>query len=96
MTLYGVAVIPLLIWAYLLLARGGFWRVAARSAAVPATAPAGQVVVLIPARNEAATSILVRGEVVEHLKSRPDFERHRGELRELLGEISPYPVTGLA
>jgi hopene-associated glycosyltransferase HpnB len=55
MTLYGIAVIPLLIWAYLLLARGGFWRVAARSAAVPPTAPAGQVVVLIPARNEAAT-----------------------------------------
>src|SRR5262245_40390270 len=44
-------------------------------------------------RNEAATSILVYGEVVEHLKSRPDFERHRGELRELLGEISPYFVT---
>jgi len=55
MTLYGIAVIPLLIWAYLLLARGGFWRVAARSAADPPTAPAGRVTVLIPARNEAAT-----------------------------------------
>jgi hopene-associated glycosyltransferase HpnB len=55
MTLYGIAVIPLLIWAYLLLARGGFWRIAARSAADPPTAPAGRVVVLIPARNEAAT-----------------------------------------
>lgn len=54
MTLYGIAVIPLLIWAYLLVARGGFWRVAARSPAVPRTAFAGQIVVLIPARNEAA------------------------------------------
>ena len=55
MALYGIAVIPLLIWAYLLLARGRFWRVAASGAAVPPTAPAGRVVVLIPARNEAAT-----------------------------------------
>ena len=55
MALYGIAVIPLLIWAYLLLARGRFWRVAAPGAAVPPTAPAGRVVVLIPARNEAAT-----------------------------------------
>jgi hopene-associated glycosyltransferase HpnB len=55
MTLYGIAVIPLLIWAYLLLARGGFWRVAAGSVAAPCTASALQVIVLIPARNEAAT-----------------------------------------
>ena len=54
MTLYGIAVIPLLIWAYLLLARGGFWRVAGRGAALPLTAFAGRIVVLIPARNEAA------------------------------------------
>lgn len=54
MTLYGIAVIPLLIWAYLLLARGGFWRVAVRGAALPLTAFAGRIVVLIPARNEAA------------------------------------------
>jgi hopene-associated glycosyltransferase HpnB len=55
MTLYGIAVVPLLIWAYLLLAHGRFWRVAARSRAVPPTAPPRQVVVLVPARNEAAT-----------------------------------------
>ena len=55
MTLYGIAGIPLFIWAYLLLARGGFWRVAIRSATDPPTAPAGRVVVLIPARNEAPT-----------------------------------------
>lgn len=44
-------------------------------------------------RREAATSILVYGEVVEHLKGRPDFPRHHAELRELLSEISPHFLT---
>jgi predicted nucleic acid-binding protein len=42
---------------------------------------------------QAATSILVYGEIVEHLKRRSEFEKHRSELRELLTEISPYFVT---
>ncbi|HZR98606.1 MAG TPA: type II toxin-antitoxin system VapC family toxin [Chloroflexota bacterium] len=42
---------------------------------------------------EAATSILVYGELIEHLKRLPDFMRRRVELRELLREIAPYFLT---
>jgi hopene-associated glycosyltransferase HpnB len=54
--LYVIAAIPVLVWAYLLAARGGFWRVAGRSLGppMPRTAPARKVTVLVPARNEAA------------------------------------------
>src|SRR5437867_780101 len=41
----------------------------------------------------AATSILVYGEVIEHLKGRPDFPTHQAELRELLREVQPYFLT---
>jgi hopene-associated glycosyltransferase HpnB len=53
--LYLLAAAPLLIWVYLLTARGGFWRVA-RSLAPPAanTAIARTVVAIVPARDEAA------------------------------------------
>jgi hopene-associated glycosyltransferase HpnB len=47
-----VALLPVLIWSYLLLARGGFWRVRSRSCADLAPAPC-RVVVVIPARDEA-------------------------------------------
>ncbi len=53
------AAVPLAIWLYLLLARGGFWRVARALGppALPAAAAAGphprRVVAIIPARNEA-------------------------------------------
>lgn len=55
MGLYVIAVIPLLVWAWLLTARGGFWRVPRRAAPAPARpgAPEPKVVALIPARNEA-------------------------------------------
>lgn len=53
MGLYGISIIPVLIWVYLLIARGQFWRVAARRAAVVPAPAARCVVVLIPARNEA-------------------------------------------
>ena len=55
MSLYGIAAAPLFIWVYLLLGRGGFWRVAARGTPVLPPPPVRDVVVLIPARNEAAT-----------------------------------------
>jgi hopene-associated glycosyltransferase HpnB len=51
--LYGVAVIPVLIWVYLLMGRGRFWRVAARRATAVPPAAERRVVVVIPARNEA-------------------------------------------
>jgi hopene-associated glycosyltransferase HpnB len=54
MSLYGIAVIPVLIWAYLLIGRGQFWRVAAQSAAILPPPEARCVVVLVPARNEAS------------------------------------------
>jgi hypothetical protein len=43
--------------------------------------------------HEAATSILVYGEVVEYIKTRPNFPAHHRGLRELLGEVYPYFVT---
>jgi len=54
MSLYGIAVIPVLIWVYLLIGRGQFWRVAARRAAILPPPAARRVAVVIPARNEAA------------------------------------------
>jgi hopene-associated glycosyltransferase HpnB len=53
MSAYGIAVIPVLIWIYLVVGRGGFWRVPGQCAAVlPAPVPR-RIVVVIPARNEA-------------------------------------------
>src|SRR6516162_7697938 len=54
MSLYGIAVIPVLIWVYLLIGRGQFWRVAARRAAILPPPAARRVAVVVPARNEAA------------------------------------------
>jgi hopene-associated glycosyltransferase HpnB len=52
--LYAIAAIPVLIWIYLLIGRGRFWRVAARPTPQRPTGAPGHVVVVIPARNEAA------------------------------------------
>lgn len=54
MSIYGIAVIPVLIWLYLLLGRGQFWRVAANDGRGLLPNDARHVVVVIPARNEAA------------------------------------------
>lgn len=51
---YILALVPVLIWVYLLLGRGRFWRVAARRPPVPRPAAARRIVAVIPARNEAA------------------------------------------
>jgi hopene-associated glycosyltransferase HpnB len=48
-----IGAIPVVIWIYLLTARGAFWRVSLRREPLPAPPPR-RVVVLIPARNEAA------------------------------------------
>jgi hopene-associated glycosyltransferase HpnB len=53
MYLYGIAATPVLIWVYLLLARGQFWRVARERTIAPPAGAARCVVALIPARNEA-------------------------------------------
>ncbi len=52
--LYGIAVVPVPIWLYLLVGRGWFWRVAPQRASVLSPSAPPRVVVLIPARNEAA------------------------------------------
>lgn len=53
--LTAIACVPPLIWAYLLLARGGFWRVSKQLTPTNLTASvSGSVVAVIPARNEAA------------------------------------------
>jgi tRNA(fMet)-specific endonuclease VapC len=44
-------------------------------------------------REEAATSILVYGEVAEYVKSFPDYPTHRKSLQALLKHIYPYPLT---
>jgi hopene-associated glycosyltransferase HpnB len=48
-----IGAIPVVIWIYLLAARGAFWRVWLRREPLPAPPPR-RVVVLVPARNEAA------------------------------------------
>ena len=48
-----IGAIPVVIWIYLLTARGAFWRLPPRPEPLPAP-PQRRVVVLIPARNEAA------------------------------------------
>jgi len=47
----GAAALSLLIWIYLVFARGGFWRIVTNDSG--ANAPARKVIVVIPARNEA-------------------------------------------
>lgn len=44
-------------------------------------------------RREVATSIVVYGEIVEHLRHRPDFPAALAQLRDLLREIQPYFLT---
>jgi predicted nucleic acid-binding protein len=43
--------------------------------------------------HEAATSIIVYAEVVEYIKSFPDFQRRRTDLQILLREIAPYRLS---
>ena len=43
--------------------------------------------------HEAATSILVYGEVIEYLKPLPTFSLHLQGLQQLVGEVRPYFLT---
>ena len=51
---YVIGAVPVVIWIYLLAGRGGFWRLAAVPVLPRPQTAAKTVVVLIPARNEAA------------------------------------------
>ena len=46
-------ILTLAIWTYLLLGRGGFWRIRQAIASAPVNAAPARIVVIIPARNEA-------------------------------------------
>ena len=55
MIFYIFAAVPLTIWVCLVVGRGGFWRLAPFTVSTePVPAPPGRVVIVIPARNEAA------------------------------------------
>jgi len=43
--------------------------------------------------HEAATSLVVYGEVIEFFKALPDFPRHRAALRTFMREVRPYALT---
>lgn len=43
--------------------------------------------------DEAATSILVYGEVIEHIKGSTQFTTQRQQLKDLLAAITPYFLT---
>jgi hopene-associated glycosyltransferase HpnB len=68
-----LALLPVLIWLYLALARGGFWRVERLLSTDSAAAAAGRVVAIIPARDEAP----VVGLAVQSLLA----QQFAGELR---------------
>jgi tRNA(fMet)-specific endonuclease VapC len=44
-------------------------------------------------RDEAATSILVYGEVIEYLKGLPNFQEKYSKLHKILHEIPTYPLS---
>ena len=44
-------------------------------------------------RDELATSIVVYGEVLEHIKGAPDYAARRASLRQLVRGIRPYLIT---
>ena len=43
--------------------------------------------------NEAATSLLVYGEISEYNHNFPDFNRRQAELRALLQQVYPYGLN---
>ena len=42
---------------------------------------------------EAATSVVVYGEALEHFKSLSDFPRRQAVLRALLQQVRPFPLS---
>jgi|SRR5579862_4201272 len=73
MALTVLATLPVLIWLYLLLARGGFWRAASQCSAAAERVERRSVAVIIPARNEAG----VIGSAISSLAG----QRFDGELQ---------------
>ncbi|GAC1629605.1 MAG: hypothetical protein NVS4B11_28610 [Ktedonobacteraceae bacterium] len=43
--------------------------------------------------NEAATSLIVYGEIIEYLKSFPNYAKREKELRDLLRKVHPYDLN---
>jgi len=44
-------------------------------------------------KDEAATSILVYGEVIEYIKTKPRYKQYRTAIRKLLKKIPPYSLS---
>jgi predicted nucleic acid-binding protein len=63
------------------------------SALVTNRPPAVSLITPWMRRHEAATSILVYGEVLEGLQGRPNLVQRHHDLLTLLNEITPYFVT---
>src|SRR4051794_29341818 len=55
----------------------------------------GAVALMQPwvANDEAATSVLVYGEVIEYVRGRPDYARYQRGLRDLLQGVRAYSLT---
>ena len=52
-----------------------------------------QIISPLLEREEAATSLLVYGEVAEYVKQFASFPQYRDSLQNLLEQVSPYPLT---
>ncbi len=76
MALVLIGALSLGIWLYLLLARGGFWRMRVAAAPSPGRRGAASVTVVVPARNEAA----VVGRAMASLAA----QQYAGEFRVVL------------
>jgi len=80
--LSAIAAVPLLIWTYLLLGRGGFWHIARHFSPKPPEHLAPRsVVAIIPARNEAALIGAAVGSLLQQ-----DFV---GSLRVMAAPMAP-------
>jgi hopene-associated glycosyltransferase HpnB len=83
-----VAFAPIAIWLYLLLARGGFWRMPHSPPAGKLPAHAPRIVAIVPARNEAA----VVGRAIRSLAT----EEYPGEFRIVLVDDDSSDGTAAA
>lgn len=89
MILSAIAAVPLLIWTYLLLGRGGFWHIARHFSPKPPEHLAPRsVVAIIPARNEAALIGAAVGSLLQQ-----DFV---GSLRVIVVDDGSTDGTGKA
>src|SRR5581483_1223587 len=76
MTLEIAAAVAVVIWLYLLLGRGGFWRMRELAVEASVPSPAPRVAIVIPARNE--------GDVIGRAVASLAAQRYEGEFQILV------------